>query len=137
MVLAFPSIIIWGFGIPLFAWIVFARNKEIDNIEVREKYGFLCNGYKKEYYFWESINMYRKISITFISIFLKNSRSNNSGTCCFLSFDYFSYTKFKTYVIFVCISKRYGVNFNDNMNDYNILKSFLLLPKTIPPHPPG
>ena len=58
MVLAFPSIIIWGFGILLFAWIVLARNKEeIDNIEVREKYRFLCNGYKKEYYFWESISM--------------------------------------------------------------------------------
>ena len=36
-----------------------------------KKYGFLCNGYRKEYFFWESVNMYRKISIIFISIFLK------------------------------------------------------------------
>ena len=72
LAIAFPSIVIWGFGIPLFAWIILARHKEdIGNVEFRGKYGFLLNGYKKEYYYWESINMYRKIWIIFISIFLK------------------------------------------------------------------
>jgi hypothetical protein len=46
-------------------------NKELDYIETREKYGFLYNGYKKTYYFWESVNMYRKISIIFVSVFLR------------------------------------------------------------------
>lgn len=59
---AIPSIIVWGFGIPLFAWILLGRNREdLDTIEIREKYGFLYNGYKKKYFYWESINMYRKI----------------------------------------------------------------------------
>jgi hypothetical protein len=40
-------------------------------IETREKYGFLYNGYKKKYYYWESINMYRKIAVIFVSVFLK------------------------------------------------------------------
>ena len=70
--IAVPSLIIWGFGIPLFAWIVLARNKDsLTQIETREKYGFLYSGYKENYYFWETVNMYRKITIIFISVFLK------------------------------------------------------------------
>jgi len=70
--IAVPSLVIWGFGIPAFAWIVLSRNKEnLDIIETREKYGFLYNGYKKKFFFWESVNMYRKIAIIFISVFLK------------------------------------------------------------------
>lgn len=72
MMIAVPSLIIWGFGIPAFAWFILARNKEdLDLLEVRERYGFLYNGYKKQFYFWESVNMYRKITIIFISVFLK------------------------------------------------------------------
>ena len=72
LMIAVPSIVIWGFGIPFFAWVILARNKEdLDAIDTREKYGFLYNGYKKQYYFWETVNMYRKISIIFVSVFLK------------------------------------------------------------------
>ena len=68
---AAPSLINWGFGIPFVAWIILSRNKkDLETIELREKYGFLYNGYKKSYYFWESIIMYRKIMIIFISVFL-------------------------------------------------------------------
>ena len=71
-ILAVPSLIIWGFGIPAFAWLILARNKNnLEKLEAREKYGFLYNGYKKNFYFWESVNMYRKITIIFISVFLK------------------------------------------------------------------
>ena len=74
MMIVVPSLIIWGFGIPAFAWLVLSRNKEnLDDIETREKYGFLYNGYKKKYYYWESVNMYRKISIIFVSVFLRVS----------------------------------------------------------------
>ena len=70
--IALPSIFIWGLGIPFFAWVVLSRSKnQLELDESREKYGFLYNGYKKQYYFWESINMYRKIIIIFISVFLK------------------------------------------------------------------
>lgn len=72
LILAMPSIIVWGFGIPIFAWIILARHKEdLDLIDTREKYGFLYNGYKKKYYYWEIVNMYRKITIIFVSAFLK------------------------------------------------------------------
>ena len=72
--LAAPSLIVWGFGIPLFAWLVLYKHRhEFEKLEVRVKYGFLFNGYKKRLYFWESINMYRKITIIFISVFLKST----------------------------------------------------------------
>ena len=32
--------------------------------------GFLQNGYKKEYYFWEIIIIYRKVIIVFVSIYV-------------------------------------------------------------------
>lgn len=71
LIIAVPSLIVWGFGIPAFAWVVLAKNKSnLDQLDTREKYGFLYNGYKKRYYFWESVNMYRKITIIFISVFL-------------------------------------------------------------------
>ena len=72
LMIAVPSLVVWGFGIPAFAWIVLRRNQEyLDLVETREKYGFLYNGYKKKYYYWESVNMYRKITIIFISVFLR------------------------------------------------------------------
>ena len=72
IIFAIPSILVWGFGIPIFAQVVLYKHRaEIDDIEIREKYGFLCNGYKKKYYYWESVNMYRKIIIILISVFLK------------------------------------------------------------------
>ena len=41
-------------------------------MEVKEKYGFLYNGYRKQYYYWEVIIMYRKIIIIFIAVFVSN-----------------------------------------------------------------
>lgn len=38
--------------------------------EVKEKYGFLYNGYRKRYYFWEVIIMYRKIMVIVIAVFI-------------------------------------------------------------------
>lgn len=71
LIIAIPSIIIWGLGIPIFAWIILANNKnDLDDLKCREKYGFLYNGFKKKYYYWESVNMFRKIVIIFIAAFL-------------------------------------------------------------------
>ena len=68
---ALPSLMGWGIGIPFFALILILRNKDtLTEIKTKEKLGFLYNGYKKEYYFWEILIMYRKIVIIFIAIFL-------------------------------------------------------------------
>jgi hypothetical protein len=71
MFVALPSIIVWGLGIPLFAMILIStERKKLDSVETREKYGFLFRGYKKRYFFWEGVVMYRKIILIFISVFV-------------------------------------------------------------------
>jgi hypothetical protein len=45
---ALPSIIVWGVGIPFFAYALLAREKnKLKTLELREKFGFLYTGYKK------------------------------------------------------------------------------------------
>lgn len=68
---AAPSIVVWGLGIPFFALVLLTRlRKNLDVLETREKYGFLYRGYRKEFYFWEIIIMYRKIALIFIAVFI-------------------------------------------------------------------
>ena len=68
---ALPSLIAWGMGIPLFALLLLIRSsKRLETLQVREKYGFLFRGYKLRYYFWEILIMYRKIALIFIGVFL-------------------------------------------------------------------
>ena len=70
--MAIPGIVIWGLGIPFFAFILLTREKErLNTLAVREKLGFLYRGYKKQFYYWESIIMYRKIALIFISVFIQ------------------------------------------------------------------
>ena len=69
---AVPSIFAWGLGIPLLAYLSLkANSSSLNTRATRERYGFLFNGYKLKYYYWEVVIMYRKIFIIFISIFLR------------------------------------------------------------------
>ena len=70
---ALPGILIWGIGIPLFALLILYRfrfNLTEDN--VKERYGFLYNGYKARNYYWESVVMFRKVAMIFITVFLSS-----------------------------------------------------------------
>lgn len=67
--MAIPGIIVWGLGIPFFAFMLLTGVKnKLKTSEVREKFGFLYRGYKHEFYYWESIIMYRKITMIVIAI---------------------------------------------------------------------
>jgi hypothetical protein len=69
---ALPGIIVWGIGIPLFAYFLLtADRKKLDTLEVKEKFGFLYRGYKKEFYYWEVVIMYRKIMMVVIAVVLQ------------------------------------------------------------------
>jgi hypothetical protein len=62
---------VWGLGIPFFALVLLTKlRKNLDVLETREKYGFLYRGYRKEFFFWEIIIMYRKIALIFIAVFI-------------------------------------------------------------------
>jgi len=69
--IALPSLIVWGIGIPLFAFTLLNKEKDrLKRLEVKEKYGFLYNGYRKDFYYWEVVIMYRKIALVFIAVFV-------------------------------------------------------------------
>jgi hypothetical protein len=73
MTTALPSIIVWGLGIPAFAFLLLQKEKHrLKYPDVKEKYGFLYNGYRKAFYFWEVVIMYRKIMVIFIAVFISN-----------------------------------------------------------------
>jgi hypothetical protein len=65
---ALPSLLIWGLGIPTMAlYLIYARRKDLNLIDVKSKYGFLYNGYRNpQAFYWEIVIMYRKIAIIFI-----------------------------------------------------------------------
>ncbi|CDW90223.1 UNKNOWN [Stylonychia lemnae] len=67
---ALPALLAWGLGIPFFAsQLIFQERHKLDSLETRSKYGFLYRGYKKKFYYWESVIMYRKTILIFISVF--------------------------------------------------------------------
>ena len=70
-VIAIPSILIWGLGIPLFALIfIYRERKNLDDINVKRKFGFFFKGYKKSFFFWEIVIMYKKVAVIIISVFI-------------------------------------------------------------------
>ena len=71
--MALPSIIVWGLGIPFFGFILLSGIRHrLDSLESREKLGFLYRGYRKQFYYWEIIIMYRKIVLIFVAVFLNS-----------------------------------------------------------------
>jgi len=71
-IVAMPSIIVWGLGIPFFALILMYKERHrLATIETKEKFGFLYNGYQHELFYWEIVIMYRKIAMIFISVFIQ------------------------------------------------------------------
>jgi hypothetical protein len=72
--IALPSIILWCLGIPALACIYISRlyrNNMLDDKFTFIVYGFFYNGYKRDYYFWEIIVLYRKAAIIVILVFFR------------------------------------------------------------------
>ncbi|CDW85822.1 UNKNOWN [Stylonychia lemnae] len=66
-----PTVLIWGIGIPLFAYLILLKHRmKLENIDMRQKYGFLYRGYRTKYFYWEIVIMYRKIVIIIIAVFI-------------------------------------------------------------------
>jgi len=69
--LGIPMIIFWVFGLPLTGFIMVRKNREhLDDEIVLFRYRVLYQGYKKEAYYWEFVNIFRKVSVVMINIFL-------------------------------------------------------------------
>ena len=60
-------------GIPCFAYILLRRVRKIlDRDDAKVRYGFLFRGYRKEFYYWEIVIMYRKIALIMIAVFVSD-----------------------------------------------------------------
>jgi hypothetical protein len=68
-------------GIPLVAFLLLRRNKDhLDEIAVKQRFGFLCEGYRKEAYFWELVVLSRKVILSGIAVFFTTSAQVQSLT---------------------------------------------------------
>jgi hypothetical protein len=75
----------WGLGIPFFALVLLTREKhKLSKIDTLEKFGFLYRGYKKEFFYWETVIMYRKVILIFISVFIQNYGAISQAMIVFL-----------------------------------------------------
>ena len=67
------GLLVWALGIPLGACLIlFKKRKLLSSKSTKEMYGFLYNGYRLEAYYWESVTMFRKLGMIFISVFLRS-----------------------------------------------------------------
>jgi len=68
---ALPGLIVWALGLPFFAFLGLSfERKRLSMFDAKEKLGFLFGGFKKDFYFWEVVIMYRKVVVIFISVFI-------------------------------------------------------------------
>ncbi|GBE62575.1 kringle domain-containing protein [Babesia ovata] len=81
LLLGLGGLIFWGFGIPLFSYIVLLMNRRnLYAPDVRMKYGFLHNGYQQGYWFWEAIVFTRKSLVLVIGSIVIVPSQNTSGS---------------------------------------------------------
>lgn len=111
----------------------------LTKMDVKELYGFLYNGYKKEFFYWEVVIMYRKILMIVIAVIIKSygviTQVSNEpfsnliwiyiGTCCILDIDILFDPKHEKEAIYLNSSERPGNSFLSNINDYNLLRHIL------------
>jgi hypothetical protein len=64
---ALPGIFVWGLGILFYAiYLLYSLRGQLHKLEIREKFGFLYNGYKRKHVYWEILILYRKIALVIV-----------------------------------------------------------------------
>ena len=70
-VLGLAGLLLWSIGIPLGAFLVlYVNRKNLNSKETRLKYGYLHNGFVREYWYWETVVFARKLSVLVVSSIL-------------------------------------------------------------------
>ena len=68
--LAIPSLIFWALILPgLFMRDLYKNRENLENIQIRFKYGFLYQEYKEKLYYWEFCKSYLKLGVVAIHNF--------------------------------------------------------------------
>jgi hypothetical protein len=68
-----PVLVIWGLLVPILVLLYLVRNRrELSEINMKLRFGFLYNGFKQSKFYWEFVIMFRKIIIICIVVFIGN-----------------------------------------------------------------
>lgn len=74
MALGFPTTLIWGIGIPIFAMVLLIKNRhKLDTVEVQKYFLTLFQGLRHERFYWELVNCARKALLLCIASFLSTT----------------------------------------------------------------
>lgn len=66
-----PGFLLVGIGIPSAILYMMCRDWDrLDTVQIKEKFGFLFNGYKRPSFYWEIVIMFRKVFFVMIVVFL-------------------------------------------------------------------
>ncbi|CAG9312678.1 unnamed protein product [Blepharisma stoltei] len=83
--LALPALIIWVIAVPGFCLCFFKKNKKkLTETWMKLRFGFLCNGYKSKFYYWEFLMLYCKTILILCSVFLPYISQNIQVLITFL-----------------------------------------------------
>lgn len=84
-ILGLPMMIIWVFGLPIIALFLLIRKRAVlHEPEVKRYYIVLYQGYKDNVFYWEFVNITRKILMLSISVFLARESSFYKGVSTLL-----------------------------------------------------
>jgi hypothetical protein len=73
LVVVLPVLVIWGLLVPILVLLYLVRNRrELSEINMKLRFGFLYNGFKQSKFYWEFVIMFRKILIICIVVFSGN-----------------------------------------------------------------
>ena len=70
-VLGIPMIVIWVFGFPIVGlYALIKKRHQLDDPEVKRYYIVLYQGYKPSWFYWEFVNVFRKVALLSVNVFL-------------------------------------------------------------------
>lgn len=74
---AFPSIILWIIGMPLLAFIILFQNRHnLDKDQIKQYLMLLYQGLHKSVFYWEFINIFRKVILLILSVVVSSVSIN-------------------------------------------------------------
>ena len=85
LIVVIPSIILLCIGLPTILFVNIWKNRtKLDEITEKLKYGFLYNGFKSDFYYWEFVIVIRKLLIIVIFVFISKISIPIQALCTFL-----------------------------------------------------
>jgi len=76
---ALPAAVLWGVGIPILALLLVKYRKRLRAGQIGAVVGYMCANYKSKFYYWEVVNIYRKLSVILLLTFLSTLAAVTQG----------------------------------------------------------